>query len=81
MTPIKTLNVGMVLRLRVPEILGGTNRYEIGTITAVDPGSAPASDDVMWVPQIVSVLVDGQLASYTAEYIRRTAEIFEDHDL
>ena len=74
--------MGMVLRLRVPETLGGTNRYEIGTITAVEPGSAPASDDAMWwMPQIVSVLVDGQLASYTAEYIRRTAEVLEDHDL
>ena len=71
----------MILRLRVPEFGSHTDSYKIGTITAVDPGSAPTSDDVMWVPQIVSVLVDDELVSYTAEYIRRTAEVLEDHDL
>lgn len=81
MTPIKALNVGMVLRLRVPDFGARTDHYKIGTIIAVDPGTAPSNDDVMWVPQIVSVLVGEELVGYTAEYIRRTAEVLEDHNL
>ena len=68
---------GMILRLSVTL---KSPLSQIAAITRVDPGTEESlDDDQMWTPSIVTVLINGEIVDYTAEYLRRTAEIVEEN--
>lgn len=69
---------GMILRLRKSPLLSEAGR--LAAIIRVNTGTeASLDDDQMYVPSIVTVLIDGVIADYTGEYLRRTAEIFDEN--
>lgn len=81
---IENLKVGSIIS--VPTGAGWSlgdidgNKMDTGCVVGITAGTDKNSDDVMWVPTMIHIYVNGSISHYTAEYLERRAKIVGHRD-